>query len=130
MKDIIDNNWNADNVTKPDLIIEPNRTRYMYNRVVSFRRVEKIEDYMGIFSRGYYTPESHDAYECYACSNTISDCEDIVDEIRRICAQFTPSGSDKILRWEGGDWEMNTPYRYEFRFIIMKKKSGAAIPNT
>jgi len=126
---IADTDWNSDNVTKPTIIREPNDFRFHYRRCLSFRRVESIEDYMGLFSRAYYTPDSYDAYICYACSSTESDCEAIKDEMRRICSQFSPSGSDKILVWEGGDWEYTTPYRWEFRFVIMKKKSGATIPN-
>jgi hypothetical protein len=130
LKDIIDTDWDTDNVSKPTLIEAPERTRFFYLRVVSFRRVEKIENYMDIFSRGYYSPESHDAYECYVGSTTESDAEDIIDEVRRICAQFSPSGDDKILTWEGGSWVVTTPYCWEFRFIVMKKKSGATLPNT
>jgi len=129
LQTIMNANWNAENVAKPSLIEAPEYSRYFYSRVISFRRVQKIEDYMGIVSRSKYTPESYDAFLCYACSSTEADCIDIADEARRICAQFSPSGSDKILQWEGGDWELTTPYRWEIRFIIMKKKSGAAIPN-
>jgi hypothetical protein len=51
----------------------------------------------------------------------------MVDEVRRICAQFSPSGSDKILQYEGGDWEFSTPYRFEFHFTVLKRKSGIEI---
>jgi len=47
--------------------------------------------------------------------------------VRRICAQFTSSSPDKILNYEGGDWEFSTSYKYEFRFMVFVLKSGVEI---
>lgn len=128
LKSIFKAQWTTANVAKPTIVEAPEHGRYMYSRVVYIRETNKIEDFMGIISRRHYTPESHDAYECWACSSTSrSDCTAIIDEIRRICAQFSPDATDKILQYEGGDWEFSTPYRFKFHFVVLKRKSGVEI---
>lgn len=125
---IADEQWLVANVAKPTIVEFPEQGRFLYARVLWIRETNKIEDFMGIISRRHYTPESHDAYECWVCSSiSRSDCVAMIDEVRRICAQFSPSGSDKILQYEGGDWEFSTPYRFEFHFVVLKRKSGAEI---
>lgn len=80
-------------------------------------------------SRGFYDDKSYDAYECTICSETEADCIAIADEVRRICATFTPSGDDMFIVWEGGDFILETDYWWEMRSIIMVKKVGVIIPN-
>lgn len=123
---ILDTDWNATNVTKPTIVEAPARGKYLEARILHIEQVQKVEDYMGIMSRRHYTPDSHDAYRCAAGSTTLADATAIVDEVRRICAQFDASSPDKILQWEGGDWEF-TPYWYECTFVVMKRKSGVEI---
>jgi len=125
---IADTDWLTANTAKPTFLRAPAQGRFGYARYLLFKPTNKIEDYMGIVSQRHYTPESHDAYECWAGSITSqADCTAIVDEMRRICAQFTPTSTDKILMYEGGDWEYSTPYMFEFRFMIFKRKSGIEI---
>jgi hypothetical protein len=126
---IIDTNWNVENVTKPDIIKGPTGMVYFYSRMIWTQRIRKIEDYMDIISRSYYDNESYDAYECNICSESESDCIAMIDEVRRICATFTPSGDDMFIIWEGGDFILRTSYFWEFKSVIMVKKTGVVIPN-
>lgn len=125
LKALLTADWNASNVTKPDIVEAPDG-KYLYSRILHLEQVQKIEDYMGIVSRQHYTPDSHDAYRCTAGSETLADATAITDEVRRICAQFSPVSPDKILEWEGGEWDF-TPYWYECTFVVMKRKSGATL---
>jgi hypothetical protein len=127
---ILDARWDGTNVTKPTIQTGPEFGPYLESRVVHIKRTMKIEDYMGIQTRTKYTVDTHDAYLVTVGTSTKSDTEQIVDEIRRICAEFAPTSADKILQWEGGDWDEPTTYWHSFTFVIMKKKSGISLPNT
>ena len=128
LETIFDTDWLIANTAKPSFLVAPAQGRFGYGRFLWIKPTNKIEDYMGIVSQRHYTPESHDAYEVWAGSTTSkADCEAIVDEVRRICAQFTSSSPDKILNYEGGDWEFSTSYKYEFRFMVFVLKSGVEI---
>ena len=123
---LINTDWVGANVTKPTIVEAPLAGQFGHARILHIEQVQKIEDYMGVMSRTHYTPDSHDAYRCIAGTNTLADTTAIVDEVRRICSQFTPSSPDKILEWEGGDWRF-TPNWYECTFVVMKKKSGVTL---
>lgn len=127
---LIDTLWETGNVTKPDIIEEPQEgSRAFYKRVVSSKRIRKIEDVMGVVGRTHYTPDSHDAWDCWVVSDDVDDCIDMVNEIRRMCAQYTGSSTEALMQWEGGDWYLYTSFRYEFHFIVFVRVSGRAIPN-
>jgi len=126
LKALLDTDWDVTNVAKPTIVEAPLFGVYGYGRVLHIEQVQKIEDYMGILSRQHYTPDSHDAYRCTTGTTSLADTTAIVDEVRRICAQFTPSSPDKILQWEGGDWRF-TPNWYECTFVVMKRKSGVKL---
>ena len=127
LKSIMVEQWDDNNTDLPDIVEAPTFGKYLYSRILHIEQTEKTEDYMDIVSSSFYTPESHDAYLCTAGSQTLSDAESIVDETRRICSQFIPSGNDKILQWEGGTWKYVTPYWFECSFVIFKRKSGVTI---
>jgi len=123
---LLTTDWDGTNVTIPTIIEAPKYGKYLHARILHIEQVQKIEDYMGILSRQHYTPDSHDAYRCTVGTATLADSTAIVDEVRRICAQFSPSSPDKILEWEGGDWRF-TPIWYECTFVVMKRKSGVTL---
>ena len=123
---IMDTDWDTDNVSKPTFATAPNDSQYMSSRVMYIEQIQKNEDYMDIVTSSYYDVDSFDSYRVTVGSTTLADATAIVDEIRRVCSQFTPSGDDKILYWEGGDWEY-TPFWYRCIFVIFKKKSGAIL---
>lgn len=129
LKDIWVANWNNSNVNTPSFIEEPYESRFIYNRCLSSKRIRKIEDYMGIIKRSHYTPESHDAWMCYVVSDNEQDALAMIDEARRICSQFQSTAEEAVLQWEGGDWDLFQPYRYEFNFIVFVRRSGRQIPN-
>lgn len=125
---ILTTDWLTANTAKPSFLVAPAQGRFGESRYIWIKPTNKIEDYMGIASQRHYTPESHDAYEVWAGSRTsMADCTALVDEVRRICAQFSPSSPDKILQYEGGDWEYSTDYLFEFRFMLFKRKSGVEL---
>lgn len=130
LESILETDWNSGNVTEPSIVTAPENSMYLQSRIVHIKRTLKTEDYMGIVSRSYYTPDTHDAYLVTVGTITKSDTEAIVDEIRRICANFTPTSAEKILQWEGGEWEEPTAYWHMFTFVIFKRKSGIGLPNT
>lgn len=130
LESILEADWTAANCTEPPIVTGPENGPYLESRIVHIKRTMKIEDYMGIQTRTKYTPDSHDAYLVTVGSTTKADVENIVDEIRNICAQFDPTSTDKILQWEGGEWDEPTAYWRSFTFVIMKKKSGLTIPTT
>lgn len=120
--------WLIANTAKPTFLLGPAQARFGYARYLYFEPTNKIENYMGIVSQRHYTPDSHDAYECWAGSTTSkADCTAIIDEMRRICAQHNSVSPDKIMLYEGGDWEFTTDYIFEFRFMIFVRKSGVEI---
>lgn len=123
---LLTTDWDSGNVALPTIVEAPTYGKYLHARILHIEQVQKIEDYMGILSRQHYTPDSHDAYRCTVGTTTLTDSIAIVDEVRRICAQFSPSSPDKILEWEGGDWRF-TPFWYECTFVVMKRKSGVTL---
>lgn len=127
---ILDAQWTGANVSEPPIVTGPFYGPYLQSRVVHIKRTMKIEDYMGIQTRTHYTVDTHDAYLVTVGTSTKADTEAIVDEIRRICAEFDPTSADKILEWEGGEWDEQTTYWHSFTFVIMKRKSGIGLPNT
>lgn len=122
--------WKTANVALPTIVTAPDEGPYLESRMLYIEPTTKTEDYIGVLTRTQYSPDSHDAYTCTVGSSTYADTEAIVDETRRICAEFDPTSADKILQWEGGDWKQNTAYWHELTFIIFKRKSGIALPNT
>ena len=130
LESILEANWDTDNVTTPAINTAPEYGPYMLSRMVLIRRSAKIEDYMGITTRTHYTADTHDAYIVTVASTTKADAEAMVDEIRRICAEFSPTSADKILQWDGGEWDEPTSYWHMFSFTVMKRKSCISLPNT
>lgn len=129
LKDIFIAEWNSNNVDTPDIVDGPDYNPDTFKRVVHITPYRKTEDYMGIIERAYYTPGSEDAYNVIVGSSVSkTDIQAIIDECRRICASYS-SGDDKFLLWEGGEYTLYSPWRYEFEFIVFKRKSGVTIPN-
>jgi len=124
---ILDGEWNADNVTKPAIVESPYISYRVYQRGVVVKRSKKLEDYVGIISRTNYTIDSHDLWQVWVVSHDEDDCIAMIDEIRRICAAFDPTATEKILAWEGGNWELHVPYRFVFAFVIAVRKPGMEI---
>ena len=130
LESVLDTNWDATNVAKPTIVTGPKYGRYLYSRILFIRRTLKTEDYMGIVSSTFYTPDTHDAYMITVGSETKADTEAITDELRRICAEFSPTSAENLLQLEGGEWDEPTAYWHMFTFVIMKRKSGRPLPNT
>lgn len=126
INDIISDNWDTDICSKPAIIDDSRLNRRWYQRVVSTRRSTTIDEIEGITGREFFNPDSYDGWICWAISNTESDCEDIIKAIKKICATYSPTSSEKILEWEGGNWRPFNGIRYEFRFVLLKRKSGVA----
>jgi len=127
---ILKANWNSDNVAEPDIEKEPYLSIYIFKRGITVKRMRKIEDFMGIINRGHYDPASHIAWLCKCVSNDQDDCEDMIDEVRRICSQFQPTTTEVLLTWDGGEWSITRMNRFVFDFTVMVRISGKKIAGT
>lgn len=129
LKDIVVAQWNNGYCTTPNIVEGPDYNPDMYRRVVHITPYRKVEDYMGIIDRAYYTPDSEDMYTVVIASSTSkADLDDMINEFRRICSQYS-SGDDRFILWTGGEYTIFTNWRYEFEFTVSKRKSGVEIPN-
>ena len=131
INDIINDNWDINICAKPDIIDDTKTSRRGYGRVVSTRRTTTIDDIEGIVERRFFNPDSYDAWITWIISSknsVVSDPEDDVENmikaIKKICSTFTPTGDENILEWEGGDWKPFNNVRYQFKFVLLKRKGG------
>jgi hypothetical protein len=125
-KTIFENLWDISEVGLPFMCKEYFRSYRTIGKGITYEELRKEEDYMGVFERTHYTPDSYDAVLCRVVAPTLSECNGIINHIRKICAEFQPTTTEKLLGWEGGDWSMFQPFRYEFEFVVMIRKSGIA----
>ena len=121
---IINDNWDTGICVKPDIIDDSRDSRRGYQRVVSTRRSTTIDDIEGIVQRQFFNPDAYDAWITWIISNTEVDADNMIKAIKKVCATFTPTSDENILEWEGGDWKPFNGVRYEFKFVLLKRKSG------
>jgi len=125
--DILTDGWDAGIVAKPAIIRDDRDNRRLYQRVVSTRLSTKIDAIEGVTGRQFFTPDSHDAFICWAIDTTEAAVELMIKAIKKICATYTPVvGAETQLEWQGGAWEPFNGVRYEFNFVLIKRKSGVA----
>jgi len=121
---IISDNWDAGIIAKPAIIDDTKDIRRGYLTVVSTRRTTTIDSIEGITERRFFNPDASDMWVCWAISPTEANTELLIKAIKKICATFTPTSEENILQWEGGEWKPFNNTRYEFRFILIRRKSG------
>lgn len=128
LNDILDNDWDEGNCTKPSIVRGYRYSAFEYTRVVTVERISITDAAMGIISRNKYEPQSHEAWACNIISTTESDMNDMMEEIKRIIVTHIPENDARILDWQGGDIPLAYGgMRWEFRFIVIKRKSGVVI---
>ncbi|MHA1795227.1 MAG: hypothetical protein ACTSUK_03885 [Promethearchaeota archaeon] len=127
LKDILNNNWDTNNVAKPTLMDSPEIGLYLYKNLVLIKPLEKDEDYMGIIDPEFYGAGSADIYEVTVVSTSKNTLIAIVDEIRRICAKFQPTSDEKFMLYETGTYEFRTSYYWRMVFNIRKEKIGTRL---
>ena len=101
-------------------------SRRGYLRVISTRRASTIDEIEGITGRQFFDKDSYDGWVCWAISTTETDCENIIKAIKKVVATFTPTADENIIQYDGGEWKPFNGVRYEFRFTLLKRKSGKA----
>ena len=124
INDIIDANFDEGICTKPDIIDDSKACRRGFTRVISTRRTTTIDDIEGIAQRRFFNPDAYDAWITWVISNTEADAENIIKAIKKICSTYTPTSEENILEWQGGDWKPFNNIRYQFKFVLLKRKSG------
>jgi len=85
------------------------------------------DDYLGFGDDYNFTPDSHDAYLVEIVAETAARLKEIVDEIKRISAYFSPSGDDNIIKWGGGEITPWNNYRFRADYMIFIYKSGISV---
>ena len=131
INDIINDNWDTGICTKPDIIDDTKACRRGFERVVSTKRTTTVDDIEGIVKRQFFNPDAYDAWITWIISQKSSnvsdpetDVENMIKAIKKLCATFTPTSEENILQWEGGDWKPFNNVRYEFKFVLLRRKSG------
>lgn len=122
--DIISDNWDTDIIAEPAIIDDSKDIRRGYLTVISTRRTTTIDDIEGVIARQFFNPDAYDAWVCWAISPTEANTELLIKAIKKVCATFIPTSAENILQWQGGEWKPFNGTRYEFRFILIKRKSG------
>ncbi len=125
LKNIITNNWDTDICTAPTVIKLQLKNWRAYKRVLGIRRVQRIDEIKGIVSRSYFDTEAHDAYECIITTMTSEDdFNNMIEALKKVCATYTPTSTENILEWTGGEIEMFNEVRWVFRCILIVNRSG------
>ena len=124
INDIISDNFDTGICPKPDIIDDSRACRRGYTRVISTRRTTTIDDIQGITQRQFFNPDAYDAWICWIISTTESDAENIIKAVKKLCATYIPTSEENILEWQGGDWKPFNNVRFEFTFVLLKRKSG------
>lgn len=124
MNTIISDNFDEGICTKPDIIDDTKMSRRGFERVISTRRASTIDEIEGITGRQFWDKDSYDGWICWAISTTEADCENIMKAIKKVAATFTPTTEENIIQYEGGEWKPFNGVRYEFRFVLLKRKAG------
>lgn len=122
---ILDNGWDTNICSKPSFIKLYNSNYRGYQRVITTILLNINDELIGVITRQYYDPESHDAYRCIIVSNTEADLKNMIKAVKKVCVTYTPvTGEENILQWDGGDWGNFNNIYFKFEFIILKRKSG------
>lgn len=127
LNDILSDNWDTDICTKPSFITSSTANYRFYGRVVATQKVSKPDEIIGTVSRQYYDPDAHDAYNVMIQSTTSeADLENIISAIKKVCATYSPTATENILQWEGGDWIPFNGMVFKFTMTILVYRAGIA----
>lgn len=121
---ILNSDWNAGICAKPSFLDDEISNRRGYSRVISSRKIQRIDELKGLMDRQHLSPESHDAFRVWVIDTTQAGVDALFKGIEEVAATYAGSASEKIIEWEGGDLRIFNQVRYEYEFIVFLKKSG------
>jgi len=125
--DIITDNWDSGIVTIPTVINGLINNRRLYQRVIATELISTLDALEGITGRQFFSPDSHDAHECFVEAASEDDARNIIKGIKKVCATYTPvAGQENILQWSGGEWTVFNDVRFMFKFVLIIRKAGVA----
>jgi len=120
--------WINANCPTPSIVRGYLYSAFEYTRVITVERISITDAAMGIISRNKFSPDSFEGWGCQIISTIESDLNDLMNEVKRIVAVHAPEQDARILDWQGGDIPIAYGgMRWEFRFLIIKRKSGILI---
>ncbi len=124
---ILDNatQWVTESVTKPTIKVGQLHSIRMMNRGIVVKRISSDDELFGVIDRNAYSVESQEAWTCGMVSTTSEDDLDaIIGCVKRILAEYGQvSGEETYLTWQGGEYKYFNNVRFEFYFVILRKKS-------
>lgn len=123
--DILDNatQWATEGVTKPAIVVGQLISIRQYTRGIIVRLVSNEDEIIGVIDRRFYDPDSHDAWTCVLVAPTLADMRAIMGVIKRISAEYSPTATENILRWESGDYDIFNNTRFTFDFVVLIHKA-------
>ena len=97
---ILDADWDATVVTKPDIITITTDNLRAYTRVVGTVKEDIDDEMIGVgLNRQFYSEDSMETYTVHVVSSSQSDAELMIKAIEKICARYTPTSTENILQW-------------------------------
>jgi hypothetical protein len=121
---IISDNWDATIVTAPTIADELRRSRNTMNEGITTLISNTSDMVIGILDRSHLDPDSYDGYICWVISATEANLLKYIKAIKKVCAEYTPTSDENVLKWEGGDWKIFNNKRFEFQFVLIVYKAG------
>ena len=117
--------WATESVTKPTIKVGQLHSLAMMSRGIVTKRVTSEDELIGVMERNAYSINSHEVWICGMVSSTSEDdLDDIIGVCKRIIAEYTQvAGQETYLDWDGGDFVYFNNTRFEFHFVILRKKS-------
>lgn len=123
---ILDNatQWATESVTKPTIKVGQLHSLNMMSRGIIVKRVSSDDELIGVVDRHAYSIDSQEAWICGIVTHTSEDdLDNIVGCIKRIIAEYgMVDNEETYLNWAGGDYKYFNNIRFEFHFVIVRKK--------
>lgn len=119
--------WATESVTKPTIKTGQLHNLDMMSRGIVVRKITSDDELVGVVDRNRYSLNSHEIWSCSIVTMTsFADLEAVIQCIKRILAEYTFTGTENHLEWEGGDYLHFNNIRFEFHFGVVVKKSMIA----
>jgi len=125
LNSILDSNWDGTICTKPSFMTLRHGNYRGYQRVVGTQKIVKSDDMIGLLTRDHYDPDAYDAYDVIITTMTSeADLENMITAVKKVCATYTPTSAENILKWEGGNYDPFNNVRWIFTFSILVYRAG------
>jgi hypothetical protein len=126
--DILNNatQWTTESVTKPTIKEAQLHSLAMMTRGIIVSKIRSDDALTGVIDRNKYSVNSHDMWSVGIVDSTDAGREAIVGCVKRIIAEYSATTTETYLDWEGGEYSQWNGRRFEFYFVILRKKSVIA----